>query len=139
MDVQQAFSARDHHNAKPSSPARLLRDISFALYSPLWPRFCKKLKKGASRLVQSSLNLFIINRIFQKIASKKRQKTSQINPNSTLFGLFPAFSGTLRLRRIIAPLAEFLALLFPWSVGLLFPAFTVPNPWSLFQGMGRYA
>jgi hypothetical protein len=76
MSVLEASFVRDHQNTETPSQALPLRDIFFALYSPLWPRFCEKVKKAAALLVQCALNSFIVNRILQKIAPEKHEKTT---------------------------------------------------------------
>jgi len=74
----------------------------FSTHSLFSPDFGHYAKKGALRLVQSVRNPFIISIISQKIAVEKREKTSKIDPNSTLFRLFLAFFGTWSLRLIVA-------------------------------------
>jgi hypothetical protein len=84
------------------SPAPRFRDNSFVLYSPQKPDFASKVKKGALRLVQSTLNAFIISRFFQKSRRKNAHFEGKIDPFRPFFSLFPAFSGTWPLRRIFA-------------------------------------
>jgi hypothetical protein len=102
MSVHQAILAPDSHNSKPSSPAPESPRRPISLCSLFWARFSRKTKKDASILVQYAPNYFGINEDVRKIASEKRGKTSKIDPNSTFFDPFRAFSGTFLLRHIIA-------------------------------------